>query len=810
MTLRTSLAAGAALSTLALFAAGGALAQSTGTTEVEELVVTGQRTGAVEGLILAEQATKSRSTITQDYLATQAPGQSLLQSINSIPGVNFTNDDPYGATGGNLRMRSFDKQRISMALDGMPLNDTGNYQIYSTQQIDPEIIDRITVNLGTTDVDSPTASATGGTVNYSTRKPAEDFGALVRITGGSYNYKRVFGMVDTGVLGPWGTRAFVAASHYNYDKFRGEGELRRDQFNARVWQPVRENDFISVGFTYLKSRNHAYRSASAADYRVNGLGYDYNAAYVADAPTPGVADNDNAGSSSNPLNPAAGGNYYNLRINPTDQAMIRGQSLFHITDRLRLTIDPSFTYTLANGGTQSTTITETDRRLIGASNAAGVDLNGDGDRLDTVRVMNPSNTNTRRYGLTSSLIWDLNDNHRLRVAYTKDYGRHRQTGEYSTVDLTGDFPDWYGGKDGHGTKIRTADGSFLRRRDRFSIAQLDQFAADYRGSFLDERLVLNLGVKAQKFSRDLNQYCFYRGSQLFGEFQYCTTAPNDPNTVGARAPFKSTVEYENTSPNVGVSFKPFGDAHMFYASYAENISAPRTDDLYDIQVPNVTPEETKSYDIGYRLQTGAVTASAALWKTDYQNRIVRSFNEDLGISITRNLGSVELWGVDGEVAWQVTEALTLYGSAAYINSEVQNDTRITALTVLPTKGKQLVETPEWTLFGRADYDIGPLSFGVQAKWVDKRPATDVNDEYTKAYTVVDLDITYDVSGWGLPEGSALQLNVQNLLDEQYFGSISSGTNATAVVTPTGTVAPSLPFYQVGSPRTVQLSLQVAF
>ena len=49
--------------------------------------------------------------------------------------------------------------RISLTVDGIPLNDSGNYAVYSNQQIDPEVIDEVNVNLGTTDVDSPTASA---------------------------------------------------------------------------------------------------------------------------------------------------------------------------------------------------------------------------------------------------------------------------------------------------------------------------------------------------------------------------------------------------------------------------------------------------------------------------------------------------------------------------------------------------------------------------------------------------------------------------------------------------------------------------
>jgi iron complex outermembrane receptor protein len=188
--------------------AGAASAQSTGTeaTEVEQVVVTGARVRQVDGLAVAQQVGKSRSTVTQEYLSTQTPGNTPLAMLNLQPGVNFTNNDPFGASGGDITIRGFDSQRISLNLDGIQLNDTGNYAIYSNQQPDPETLERVSINQGTTDVDSPTASATGGTINFQTRRPANEFGAIIQPSFGSLNYQRIFALVDTGVVGPWAPR----------------------------------------------------------------------------------------------------------------------------------------------------------------------------------------------------------------------------------------------------------------------------------------------------------------------------------------------------------------------------------------------------------------------------------------------------------------------------------------------------------------------------------------------------------------------------------------------------------------------------
>ena len=47
-----------------------------------------------------------------------------------------------------------------------------------------------------------------------------------------------------------------------------------------------------------------------------------------------------------------------------------------------------------------------------------------------------------------------------------------------------------------------------------------------------------------------------------------------------------------------------------------------------------------AFDLGLRYTTGRIQAQLAGWKIDYSNRIVTSFNQDLGISIDRNVGKV--------------------------------------------------------------------------------------------------------------------------------------------------------------------------
>ncbi|HWA00318.1 MAG TPA: TonB-dependent receptor [Caulobacterales bacterium] len=814
---------GAALTALSVSMTGVAHAQSTASQIQEEdtIIVTGQRQ-SMEGTMVAERAPKARATITQDYIQTQAPGQTILESLNLIPGLNFTNTDAYGTSGGAINIRGFDGARISLTVDGIPLNDTGNYAIYSNQQVDPEIIERANVNLGTTDVDSPTASAVGGTVNYVTRTPGEDFGVFASYAAGSENFGRWFGMIDTGAMGPLGTRGFVSGSWSQYDQFVGPGQLQKMQFNGGLYQAIGEGgDFFRVTFNYNENRNNFYYRLSQSQFLAGGASLSY---YAHDGdplhnctpglPSPGVASND----SGDHCTGANFTNYYNQSINPSNTGNIRGESRFSFGPSVTFTFDPSFQYVRANGGGTSV-ISERSRQLVEDSNTpGGIDLNHDGDTLDSVRLYAPSNTNTYRYGVLSSLIWDLSPTQTVRVGYTWDRGHHRQTGEFGYLLPNGDPQNVFGGRDGFGTPIFNGDGQVFQKRDRISIASLEQWSAEYRGDFFNDAVTLIVGVRAPEFTRDLNQLCYsVKGSS--SSTQYCTT--QDPDTPGVgdpnaglatggfvwfdnngngtvqtneiyAPPFKATVKYDDVLPNVGVTWRPAA-GHQIYFSYAEGLSDPRTDDLYSgitvAQLGDVQPETTTAYDLGYRYQGGSMLFSATVWYNHFKNRIERSQDPlDPTLFYSRNVGEVDLWGADAAFGFRPMESLFLYAAASYTDSELKNG------------GFQVVDTPDWTFRARAEYELGGLKLGAQVRYTGERFGNDANTaaEVAPSYTVVDMDARYDFGELFGIKDTYLQLNVINLFDEEYLAQMSSGTGTGAAL------------YNLGAPQTFLLTLGAKF
>ena len=863
------------LVTSALVVPAIAHAQSTGSVDFEEnvIVVTGSFSNdGVEGVIVPDTS-KAKQVLTQEQLARNNPGQTVLDSINIIPGVTFTNNDAYGSSGGQLSIRGFSADRISLTFDGVPLNDSGNYAIYSNQQLDPELIEQVNVNLGTTDVDSPTAAATGSTVNYRTRVPGQDIGVRLSASAGDFNMIRVFGMVDTGEFTPFGTRAFLSASKTNYDNpYNNYGKVDKTQVNGRIYQPLGEgDDFISISGHYNQNRNNFFGSVALRNDRAVPSGfpqdqdereYDIPFPCTLDAAQPGVADLTNTC-----------GTQFDRRYNPSNTGNIRGASLFSLTDSITLTVDPSYQYVKANGG--GTVTGREGFRMVGGQPLTGFiggqhwfgrDLNGDGDMLDTcvttcsssdpqrfggVTLLAPSQTRTHRFGVINNLRWDITDQHSVRVAYTYDRADHRQTGEVGLVRPNGEPVDVFA----INQPLADATGVNQQKRDRQSYATLHQVSGEYRGQFFDEALTVTAGVRAPFFTRDLNNYCFTTSDSGFTD---CFGGPDDPrNAIYAAAnpnvqgPQQRVLKYDDILPNIGFVFN-VTDPISVFANYSKGLQVPGTDALYNAfffpaNTPSARPEPetTDNFDLGVRYSTGIVQAQAVGWYTKYQNRLASAFDPETDRNVYRNLGTVDKYGIDASVAVQPIPELLLYAFGSYMKSEIQDDVQsgecsaaqvaagtygcatVGQALFVATAGRREGGAPAYTYGGQARVMFGPVDLGVTAKRTGGRYIYDTNlpvfggtaaapvelyPAKTNAYWLVNLDARVNLTWAGLDERTYLQLNVYNLFDEVYVGNFNSGLNQGNVIGAGqfGGTPGSPPFAQIGAPRTFSATINMEF
>ena len=870
MHLRTYLYVGSAVAAIAMTT--GASAQSTGTADFEgEIVVTGTRVSDVGG-VQQPDTSKARTVLTQDLIERQNPGQTVLDTINMVPGVSFQNNDAYGSSGGTLTIRGFDSTRIAMTWDGLLLNDSGSYAVYSNQTVDPELVDSVNVSLGSTDVDSPTASAAGGTVGIRTIMPREDFSVRLSGSMGEFDMMRIFGIVHTGEFTPWGTRAFFSASTTNNrNPFNNYGRVDKKQFNARIYQPLGGDDFISIAGHWNENRNNFFGSLPLRwdANRVVGSGtgnrfpmnsdereYDINYPCQLTVGVTGVADTANTC-----------GTEFDRRFNPSNTGNIRVQSRFTLSDRMVLTIDPNFQYVKANGGGTATArefgydingaggrancATATNGAAVtcvpgyfgGSPYAGGVDLNGDGDTLDQVTVLAPSQTQTHRIGVTASLRYDINDDHIVRLAYTYDRARHRQTGQVGLLQANGTPYDVFPVND----PVFDVNGVALQKRDRLSYAILHQISGEYRGDF--GPLTVNAGIRVPFFRRNLNNYCFASspafvecsGGSATVDGQIATLNP----TYGA--PQQRVLNYSRVLPNVGIVYD-FTPQMSVFASFAQGISVPGTDNLYqaffypvgdDRADPN--PEKTDSFELGLRYRSSMIQASIAGWYTHYTDRSASAYDPELDRNVYRNLGTVNKWGIDASISARPTEYLTLTAFGSWNDSDIRDDVAIglcnaamvgagafgcgslTDTAYAPTSGKRESGSPTYQFGGSARVSLGAFDLGITAKRTGPRYVFDTNlPTYTgslatasqvfpskaPAYWLANLDARLNLSVVGLNEQSYFQLNVYNLFNNFYVGGFGGGLSQSLTSNNTAFGNPS--FVQIGAPRTISGTVSFAF
>lgn len=871
-----------------------AFAQSTGSIDFEkEIIVTGTRSGTQEvGGVSTPDTAKAKAVLTQENIERQNPGQTILDTINQIPGVSFQNNDAYGSSGGTLNIRGFSADRVSLTFDGVPLNDSGNYAIYSNQQIDPELIEQVNVNLGTTDVDSPTASAAGGTVNLRTKRPDRDFNAMVSGSLGQFDFKRVFAKIETGDLTESGLRAWFSASTAKNDNpFNNYGKVDKQQYNGRVYLPLAGDDFISLAGHYNQNRNNFFGSLPLRLDANRTVGSSSSNRYPANANErkylinfPCQVDTPQAGVADAPAPAVLGGSCgteFDRRYNPSNTGNIRLSSRFSLSDSLVLTVDPSYQYVKANGG-GTVTAREVLRDIdpgAGVTNVAGYlsgapvfgrDINGDGDVLDTVTVLAPSQTQTHRIGVIAGLRWELDEHNTVRVAYTFDRARHRQTGEVALLRADGEPTDVFpaGEKD--------VNGAVLQKRDRLSYAILNQVSAEYRGEFMDERLVVTAGVRMPFFKRDLTNNCFTSSAGGFVECFSTNTALNttaaslNPYVVTTNAttgaisvtgwapPQNRVLNYKKVLPNVGFVFD-LTDNLSAFGNFSQGLSVPGTDNLYNaFYFPagtaraKPTPEKTDNFDAGLRFRSGKIQAQVSGYYNQFQDRLASAYDPEINQTVYRNLGNVKKYGIDGSIAFQPVDQLTFYAFGGVMKSEIRDNIAVgensdgSPIFAL-TAGKREAGAPKYTLGFNATAEFGPVSLGITTKRTGERFIYDTNEAVftgtlnasgakacasatacvtptaavarsqvynatAPAYWLVNLDARVKLGFLGLNDDTFLQLNVYNLFDQFYVGGFggnlnqSQSFNATTGVSTYG----SVPNVQIGAPRTVSGTLVIKF
>lgn len=758
--------------------------------QTREVVITGKRAGM--GLMVTEDAPKARSTITAAELEKQRPTGNAFQALELLPSVNSYNYDATGLFGGGLTLRGFNSDQIGATINGVPVNDSGSFAVYPQEYVDQENTCSQFVTQGSTDVDSPQVGASGGNFGIVTCNPEDNRRTRVMQTLGQLNMYKTFVRYDTGKFGADGrSKAFVSVSRAKADKWKGEGEAARNHVDAGYNYDWDRFNYIHATVLWNEAKNNNIQSYGLADINKYGYDWDFNPTFVGHkTPTRGVADIDPGTSTASPA-------YYKLANNPFKNAIASATAKFRLSDDLDLKVVPYYWYGFGNGGVQQKVLSESGF-LTGTNALNGrVDLNGDGDTLDSVIVANASVTRTSRPGITTSLTYSVG-NHTILGGIWYERAKHEQTGPAVPVDNNGNIADVYL----QDYRIRRPDGSFYASRDWNTVSTAYQAFIQDTISLLDDKLTVNLGLRTPHIKRDFTNYA----------------------NEGGAVNYNIDRKYSDVLPQIGIRYRVTNDDQL-YASLAKNMKAPGNfvyattngNVFWDKTTGQVTirsdvkPEVSYSFDAGYRHQTSKWIGTFGVYATDFRDRMATAYDPINLVSSTTNVGKVKNYGFEIEAGNTPINGWSAYASYGYNHSEIKDNMQVTANSFLPTAGNQFPLTPKQKAGLSLQYETGALWARVTAKATGKQQATLANDETVPGYTVFGFDAGYTLQPFGIFKRPKLTFNISNLTDKEYRNpSSQSVLNARAIGTGPNAIAAKNVFYYLGAPRFASVTFSVDF
>lgn len=237
------------------------------------------------------------------------------------------------------------------------------------------------------------------------------------------------------------------------------------------------------------------------------------------------------------------------------------------------------------------------------------------------------------------------------------------------------------------------------------------------------------------------------------------------------------------SPRLGVVVKPEENL-AFYASYTRGHLPRSGEQLSSLSPTNATldPEQFDNYEVGFKWDvTPILSVTGALYRLDRTNVVVPDPSNP-GQSILVDGQRSE--GLELGAVGRLSDRWTLIAAYAWQDAEFTADQSATVRA-----GNSLANTAEHSFSIWSRYDVTEaLGVGLGVIRLGERFASSDNTVVLPAFTRVDGAVYYDVT-----DRIELQLNVENLLDEDYFASAHNNNN----ITP-------------GGPRTFRLGLTARF
>jgi len=284
-------------------------------------------------------------------------------------------------------------------------------------------------------------------------------------------------------------------------------------------------------------------------------------------------------------------------------------------------------------------------------------------------------------------------------------------------------------------------------------------------------------VTVDQIERVWNNALFVTGTYSLGSFNILgglrydrlrfTTNASVTNQSGART-------FGSLSPSLGVNYRTRNQT--IYANLSTSFEAPTTTELVNRPGggngfnPHLGPEHTVGVEIGTRGSNAQNTLT-------YDLTIYRMWIHDLlfpyqlnpnGPTYYRNQGKTNHTGLEGKLAWQFEQNWKITAVGNLTHAEFKKAQTLDSLSLA---GKEVPGIPKLRLNTKIKWSPGSFSGTVSYKYVSNYTVNNLNTAKNHRYGVFDADISYQLHFRDASVQLQPFLNVGNLLDTRYNGSV---------------------------------------
>lgn len=708
---------------------------------MEEMVVVGEK--IVTPTKQTNEQVYTGSEITRSGMA--LPGvkaeSSVYEAMDLLPGVQVESVDPLGLAveQKNTRVRGVRGFLGSMTVEGVP-NWGGNPMGPREYIYDMQNFESMAVYKGAIPAALGTGvGARGGAVELRPRWPEKKYGLDIEGAVGSNAFTRIFSRVDTGSLWATDTAFSVSASQTNAEKWKGPGDLGpRTNANFMLSQPYHGEDAIQLWVNHNDVEQNLYRSIGYTQVKDlhDNYRFDFNESKI--------------GTKAQDIY------YYKNNRSEHENTDLLAVIPFTFNEMFKATIKPYYS--------------KEDAEIYQGTTSSG-------------GVVQKRIRDIERYGVLSQIDMDF-EPFRFSVGHL-----------FESVDMvinTENYNPVTGAFSSYGIKTVNDDKGYVNSPFVSAAGNTGNF--DWQ-----------VGVKYFRYDEPASKGYTSSGAVL----------------IEAQDLARDEETYDIWLPTAGVSYRisemfqsyaSYGRSHIRPYSYvpiintynqnrakflAAGVTLADMFEGYDI-------ETSDNFELGLRISHSRFDITPAVFyslhrnllTTIYDPRVIVSGNP---ISYQQNIGDATGYGFEVESNFYLTDALTLFVNPTYMKLTYDDDLTYRSST-MNTQGKQVVDTPEWTvkaglIWKYKDFEVIPA-----VRYLGERYGDAEHKERIDEYVVADLGVNYVNREVSWADAVKLSLNLYNLFNKEYVSMISAADD-----TREGSAS-----YYVGAPFTVVFSVGVEF